>query len=169
MGKTLSLLLITALVLGLGLSHSVASQTTHEHPLAEKHLENLNLVLNLYRAGKTSLLATTRDPKSYLEASLTGEIASWVETYRSIIYGYDGAKIPAFLADHFDRIFEMIFSYLDIKRRPHKLVIWVVDLQTLTGMFPLESETLSGEPPPLEVGFYTSPFDFLFFTPPIHK
>lgn len=162
--RILAFLLMFTFGFGIGVSLGVANENTLESPLAEKHLENLNLLVNLSRAGISTFKAATVDPRNYQEAAMTGKITATVETDHAIIYDYNGPGIPDFLKDNFDRIFEMTTGYLNLKVKKDKVVVWVMDFETLQ-QIPAGPESCFMVCPTTLGALYAPIFNYLFFTP----
>lgn len=126
-------ILISALVLGLTMTtlHGLASGKKVQSSLSQQHLDNFNLLISLSRAGISTSEATSVDLQDYQEKTLTGRITSEVEIRHAIIYGYGGQEIPDFLIDEFDRISKMVLDYIGVEYGVEKIVIWVMDFESL--------------------------------------
>lgn len=163
MRRIVTLLLIVALF-GFGTLIGLARESTVEPSSTKKHLDNLNLLVNLSQAGISTSKAATVDPREYQEAIMTGEITDGIETGYAIILAYNGAVIPDFLIDSFNRIFEMITSYLNLKDKNEKVVVWVMDFETLQ-QIPFGPESCFGLCPATLGALYAPIFNYLLLTP----
>jgi len=164
MRRILLLLLIATLGFRTLISYGFASENILEPPLTKKHLDNLNLLVNLSHAGISSTKAATADPRDYQETTMTGKITDVVETAHALIFAYDGVEIPDFLFDNFDRIFTMTMSYLGLKDTNDKLVVWVMQFETLQ-QIPFGPETCFAGCPSTFGALYAPVFDYFLFTP----
>jgi len=92
------------------------------------------------------------------------EIAARVETEHSVIYAYKEVEIPEFLTANFDRGFEMVASYLNLEAKDEKMVVWVMDFDTLQEMYPGQKAYPGGSPDTV-AALYAPSFNYFFFTP----
>jgi len=159
------LLLRVALGFAVIMFFGLASASAVDPSLAEKHLSSLNLIASLDRAGINDLKIAVRDPEFYQKDVLAGKITSSVETNDAFIYGYNGTEIPNFLIDNFNRIFGMVNAYFNIKERHERIVIWVMDIETLWHTIPSTSQIFPEEDSTSDVSLYAPFFNFFFFTP----
>ncbi|TET47980.1 hypothetical protein E3J59_01290 [Candidatus Aerophobetes bacterium] len=164
MRRILVLLSIATLGFATIISYSLASQNTLQPSLIKKHLDNLNLLVNLSHAGISTPKTATIDPKDYQQKTMTGKIIDVVETDHALIFLYDAIEIPDFLSDNFDRIFTMTMSYLNLKDTNDKLVLWVMQFETLQ-QIPFGPETCFAGCPSTFGALYAPLFDYLLFTP----
>ena len=155
--------IVVSLVLGLPEYYLLGSEESIESSLDKKHLDNLNLLVNLSRAGKSTLKAAAADPKYYQEKALTGRITARAETYHAIIYAYESV-IPDFLINNFDRIYRMIVSYFNLKDINDKIVIWVMDFETLRRI-PFGPESCFKGCPRTLAALYVPIFNYVLLTP----
>ena len=156
--------IVVSLGFGIAISYGLASQNTGEFSLNKKHLDNLNLLVNLSRAGISTSKAATVDPKDYQQATMTGNITVTVETRHAIIYAYNGTEIPDFLINNFDRIFRMIVNYLNLKDRNDKIIVWVMNFETLQRI-PSGPQSCFSVCPTTLGALYAPIFNYLLFTP----
>lgn len=91
-----------------------------------------------------------------------GTITSRGETIHAVIHGYNGAKIPSYLVANFDRIFRMVANYFDLEVGKKKVVVWVMDYQTLQKMNPRSHQTKVA-------ALYAPGFHYFFFCPEFMK
>ena len=92
------------------------------------------------------------------------EITARVETEHSVIYAYKEVEIPDFLSSDFDRVFEMVASYFNLEAKNEKMVVWVVDFDTLQEMYPGQKGYPGGSPNTV-AALYAPSFNYFFFTP----
>ncbi|MFQ5835031.1 MAG: hypothetical protein ACE5HR_03825 [bacterium] len=92
------------------------------------------------------------------------EITARVETEHSVIYAYKEVEIPEFLTANFDRVFEMVASYLDLEVENEKMVVWVMDFDTLQEIYPGQKNYPGGSPN-TAAALYAPFFNYFFFTP----
>lgn len=163
-------ILISALVLGLIMTtlHGLASDEKVGSSLSQQHLNNFNLLLNLSQAGISTSEAASVDLQDYQEKTLTGGITSEVETDFAIIYGYGGQEIPDFLINDFDRIYMMTVDYFGIKYGDEKVVVWVMDFETLQ-QIPWGPKTCFRGCPTTLAALYAPFFNYFFFVPQYMK
>lgn len=154
---------IIVFVLGIELSCGLASENKTESSLAKEHLENLNLLINLSRTGKSTLQAAEGNLENYQERAITEEITDKTGVYHAFIYGLDTA-IPDFLTNNCDRIFRMIATYLDLKNINDKIVVWVMDSKTLQEI-PFGPESCFKGCPRTLSALYAPAFNYVLFTP----
>ncbi len=164
MRKISAFLLIAILGLATSISCSFASEEIVESSLAKRHLDNLRSMLKSGGGG----IGT----KDYHEKLWIGKITGDIETSHALIYAYDGAEVPDFLADNVDRIFQTIVDYLNLEDKDDKIVVWVMDFDTIVHI-PHELYSI-----PHEMGqegsfyshstfsaLYAPLFNYLFFSP----
>lgn len=87
-----------------------------------------------------------------------------VETEHAVVNAYNEVEIPDFLNSDFDRVFEMVASYLNINAENEKMVVWVVDFDTLQEMYPGQKGYPGGSPNTV-AALYAPHFNYFFFTP----
>ena len=92
------------------------------------------------------------------------EITARVETEHSVIYAYKEVEILDFLSSDFDRVFEMVAGYFNVEAKDEKVVVWVVDFDTLQEMYPGQ-KGYPGESPHTVAALYAPSFNYFFFTP----
>ncbi len=92
------------------------------------------------------------------------EITARVETEHAIIYAYNEVEIPESLTSSFDRVFEMVTSYLNVAAKDEKVAVWVVDFETLQEMYPGQ-KGYPGRSPNTVAALYAPHFNYFFFTP----
>jgi len=92
------------------------------------------------------------------------EITARVETEHSVIYAYKEVEIPEFLTANFDRVFEMVASYLNLEAKDEKVAVWVMDFDTLQEMYPGQKAYPGGSPDTV-AALYAPSFNYFFFTP----
>jgi len=159
--RTISpILLVAALILGVGTTFSYGfDKDIYEDSAAIKDLENLGLLMNLVQAGEATFKAS-----SVVSQDSQKEITDRVETEHAIIYAYKNVEIPEFLTANFDRIFGMVANYLNIKAKDEKMVVWVVDFDTLQESYPGQKGYPGGSPNKV-AALYAPHFNYFFFTP----
>jgi len=165
--KRISLILLAAAIIAaVGISSSYASdQDVYQDSAAIEDLKNLNLLMALAQAGKATLKASSVDSEDDSQKATTGNsITARVETKHAIIYAYNSVEIPEFLTSDFDRIFGMVANYLSIEAKDEKLVIWVVDFDTLQESYPGQKGYPGGSPNTV-AALYAPHFNYFFFTP----
>lgn len=161
--------IIVCLVLGFPEYYGLASEESLDSSSAEWHLDNLNLLVydllvDLSPTKEEMLRGATVDPDSSEDVATTGKISGSAETYHATIYSYEGEGIPSSLVDSFDRIFRMVAEYLNLGQISDRVVVWVMDLETLRKIPSGPQSAASGTPRNL-VALYVSIFDYLLFTP----
>ncbi len=124
-------------------------------------LESLNWLEYLAASDQFSCGTETASLPS--ENSSKETITSRIETVHALIYGYKGEKIPSYLAVNFDRIFEMVASYFNLKVKDEKVRVWVVDFDTLQEIYPGQKNYPGGSPNTV-AALYAPHFDYFFFT-----
>lgn len=164
MRRILLFLLVATLGFGTVIPCGLANENILDPSSTRKHLDNLNLLVNLSHAGISSTKEATVDPGDYQQKTMTGKITDVVETAHALIFAYDGVEIPDFLLDNFDRIFAMTMSYLDLKDTNDKLVVWVMQFETLQ-QIPFGPETCFAGCPSTFGALYAPIFDYFLFTP----
>ena len=87
-----------------------------------------------------------------------------VETEHAIIHAYKEVEIPDFLSSDFDRVFEMAADYFKLEVKDEKVVVWVVDFDTLQEMYPGQKGYPGGSPS-TAAALYAPSFNYFFFTP----
>jgi len=92
------------------------------------------------------------------------EITARVETEHSVIYAYKDVEILDFLSSDFDRVFEMVAGYFNVEAKDEKVVVWVVDFDTLQEMYPGQKGYPGGTPNTV-AALYAPSFNYFFFTP----
>jgi len=159
--KRISLILLAAaIILAVGISSSYASdQDVHQDSAVIKDLRNLSFLMSLARAGKATFKAS-----SVVSEDSQKEITARVETKHAIIYAYNNVEIPQFLTSDFDRIFGMVANYLSIEAKDEKMVLWVVDFDTLQESYPGQKGYPGGSPSTV-AALYAPHFNYFFFTP----
>ena len=159
--KRISLILLAAAIIAaVGISSSYASdQDVYQESAVIKDLKNLSFLMSLARAGKATSKAS-----SVVSEDSQKEITARVETKHAIIYAYNSVEIPEFLTSDFDRIFGMVANYLSIEAKDEKLVIWVVDFDTLQESYPGQKGYPGGSPNTV-AALYAPHFNYFFFTP----
>lgn len=160
--KRISLVLLAAaLIIGAGINSSYGfDKDIHEDSAAIKDLKNLDLLMSLVQAGEAAFKAS-----SVVSQESQKEITARVETEHAIIYAYKNVEIPEFLTSNFDRIFAMVANYLNIKAKDEKMVVWVVDFDTLQESYPGQKGYPGGSPNTV-AALYAPHFNYFFFTPP---
>ncbi|NQS90085.1 hypothetical protein HQ584_09875 [Patescibacteria group bacterium] len=158
--RTISLFfLVAVLILGVGTTFSYGfDKDIYEDSAAIKDLENLGLLMNLVQAGEATFKTST-----VVFQDSQKEITDRVETEHAIIYAYKNIEIPEFLTSNFDRIFGMVANYLNIKAKDEKLVVWVVDFDTLQESYPGQKGYPGGSPNTV-AALYAPHFNYFFFT-----
>lgn len=159
--RTISpILLVAALILGVGTTFSYGfDKDIYEDSAAIKDLENLGLLMSLVQAGEATFRAS-----SVVSQDSQKEITDRVETEHAIIYAYKNVEIPEFLTANFDRIFGMVANYLNIKAKDEKMVLWVVDFDTLQESYSGQKGYPGGSPNTV-AALYAPHFNYFFFTP----
>jgi len=92
------------------------------------------------------------------ENSPEGAITSKIEVTYAVIHGYNGEKIPSYLVANFDRIFRIVANYFNLEIPKRKVVVWVMDYQTLQKMNPRFHQTRVA-------ALYAPGFHYFFFSP----
>lgn len=92
------------------------------------------------------------------------EVTARVETKHAIIYAYKEVEIPESLTANFDRVFEMVAGYLDLEVENEKMVVWVMDFETLQEIYPGQKNYPGGSPNTV-AALYAPSFNYFFFTP----
>ncbi len=160
MKRTSLILLAAAIMVAVGISSSYASeQDIHQDSAAIKDLKNLSFLMSLARARKGTLKAS-----SVVSQDSQKEITARVETEHAIIYAYNNVEIPKFLTSDFDRIYGMVANYLNIEVKNEKMVVWVVDFDTLQESYPGQKGYPGGSPNTV-AALYAPSFNYFFFTP----
>jgi len=103
-------------------------------------------------------------PGAPSENSAKGTITSTIETTYAVIYSYEGAKIPSYLIANFDRIFRIIANYFNLEMEEKKVVVWVMDYDTLQEIYPGQKSYPGGSPNTV-AALYAPSFNYFFFTP----
>jgi len=100
-----------------------------------------------------------------VSSSYAGEELSTarVETEHAVINAYDEVEIPESLTSSFDRVFEMVASYFNVAA-DEKVVVQVVDFETLQEMYPGQKGYPGGSPNTV-AALYAPHFNYFFFTP----
>ena len=163
MRKVLFVLLIASLGLGIVIPGATADESILDPSSAKKYLENLNLLVNLSRAGIDTTHAATVDPRDYQEETMTGDITDALETDHAVILAYDNTEIPDFLAYNFDRIFTMVETYLNLKEVDVRPVIWVMGFDALQQV-PYGAGTCF-DGCAMAAALYAPVFEYILFTP----
>ncbi len=160
MKRTSLILLAAAIIVAVGISSSYASdQDVHQDSAAIEDLKNLSFLMSLARAGKATFKTS-----SVVSEESQMEITARVETEHAIIYAYKNIEIPEFLTSDFDRIFAMVANYLSIEAKDEKMVVWVLDFDTLQENYPGQKGYPGGSPNTV-AALYTPHFNYFFFTP----
>jgi len=102
-------------------------------------------------------------PGAPSENSAKGTITSTIETTYAVIYSYEGAKIPSYLIANFDRIFRIIANYFNLEMEEKKVVVWVMDYDTLQKSYPGQKNYPGGSPNTV-AALYAPHFNYFFFT-----
>jgi len=92
------------------------------------------------------------------------EITARAETEYAVIYAHKDVEIPEFLTANFDRVFEMVAGYLDLEVENEKMVVWVMDFDTLQEIYPGQKGYPGGSPN-TAAALYAPSFNYFFFTP----
>lgn len=163
MGRILFILLIATLGFGTVIPCASANENILDPLSTKKHLDNLNLLVNLSHAGIDTTQAATVDPRDYQEKLTTGGITDVVQRAHAAILAYDDAEIPDFLSDNFDRIFTMIVTYLNLKEVDVRPVVWVMPFEALQQV-PSGPKTCF-DVCSLSAALYAPIFNYLLFTP----
>lgn len=124
-------------------------------------LETLNWLE--YLAASDQFSCGTETAKLPPENSSKETITSRIETVHALVYGYKGERILSYLVVNFDRIFEMVASYFNLKVKNEKVRIWVVDFDTLQEIYPGQKNYPGGSPNTV-AALYAPHFDYFFFT-----
>ncbi len=164
MRRILFILLIATLGFGSVIPCASANENILDPSLINKHLDNLNLLVNLSHAEIDTTQAATVDPRDYQEKPMTGEITDVAQRAHAVILAYDDAEIPDFLSDNFDRIFTMIVTYLNLQEVDTRPVVWVMQFDTLQ-QIPYGPETCFGGCPSTVGALYAPLFNYLLFSP----
>jgi len=164
MRRVLFLLLIATFGFGTVIPYGLANENILDTSSTRKHLDNLNLLVNLSHAGIDTTQAATIDPKDYQQKTMTGRITDAIETSHALILAYNGVEIPDFLSHNFDRIFTIIVTYLNLKEVDARPVVWVMQFDTLQ-QIPYGPETCFGGCPSTVGALYAPIFNYLLFTP----
>lgn len=165
--KRISLVLLVAvLIIGAGINSSYAfDKDIHEDSAAIEDLKNLDLLMSLAQAGKATFKASSVISEDDSQKEIIGNrITARVETEHAIIYAYKNVEIPEFLTSDFDRVFGMVANYLNIKAKDEKMVVWVVDFDTLQENYPGQKGYPGGSPNTV-AALYAPHFNYFFFTP----
>ena len=164
--KRISLiLLVTALIIGAGINSSYAfDQDVHEDSAAIEDLKNLDLLMDLVQAGEATFKASSVVSEESQKEIIGNRITARVETEHAIIYAYENVEIPEFLTSDFDRVCEMVASYLNIEIKNEKMVVWTMDFDTLQEMYPGQDNYPGGSPDTV-AALYNPLFNYFFFTP----
>ena len=105
------------------------------------------------------------DKKSVFPSPKTDSaaITSKMEITYAVIYGYQGAEIPSYLTANFDRIFKMVANYLNLETKKNKVVVWIMDFDTLQETYPAQKNYPGGSPNTV-AALYAPHFNYFFFT-----
>lgn len=163
--KRISLILLTvAIIIGAGINSSYAfDQDVQEDSAIIKDLENLDLLMSLVQAGEATFKASSVVSEESQKEIIGNRITARVETEHAIIYAYKNVEIPEFLTSDFDRVFEMVASYLNIEVKNEKMVVWAMDFDTLQEMYPGQDNYPGGSPDTV-AALYNPLFNYFFFT-----
>jgi len=93
----------------------------------------------------------------------SGNSTARLETEHAVVHAYKGVEIPDFLASDFDRVFEMVAGYFNLEAEDEKVVVWVVDFDTLQKMYPGQ-KAYPGGSPSTAAALYAPHFNYFFFT-----
>jgi len=165
--KRLSLILLVAvLIVGAGINSSYAfDQDVQGNSAAIEDLKNFNLLMDLAQIGKATFKASSAISEDNSQKAITGNsITARIETEHAIIYAYENVEIPEFLTSDFDRVFEMVASYLNVEVKNEKMVVWAMDFNTLQEMYPRQDNYPGGSPDTV-AALYNPLFNYFFFTP----
>jgi len=169
--KVIFILVMLALVLlGAGIAWGVTAQGADKTGDTDIFLNTESTLTSLKNLGwlryLTSSKVDTLDGKSVFPSPKTDStaITSKIETAYAVIYGYQGAEIPSYLTDNFDRIFKMVTNYLNLETKKNKVVVWIMDFNTLQEGYPGQKNYPGGSPD-IVAAFYAPSLNYFFFTP----
>lgn len=165
--KRISLVLLAAaIIIVAGINSCYAfDKDIYEDSAAIEDLKNLNLLMDLAQIGKATFKASSVVSEDDSQKEIIGSrITARVETEHAIIYAYKNVEIPEFLISDFDRVFGMVANYLNIKAKDEKMVVWVVDFDTLQENYPGQKGYPGGSPNTV-AALYAPHFNYFFFTP----
>lgn len=169
--KMLSLAVLIA-VLSPGMGNSLAWSLDHANIRKAHTFRDSQSALTALRNLKWLRYLTAEDdsssggevPGAPSENSAKGTITSTIETTYAVIYSYEGAKIPSYLIANFDRIFRIIANYFNLEMEEKKVVVWVMDYDTLQKSYPGQKNYPGGSPDTV-AALYAPSFNYFFFTP----
>lgn len=169
--KIIFVLVMLALVLlGAGIAWGSTRQEADKTADTDIFLNAESSLTSLKNLGWLRYLARGKmdnpDKKSAFPSSETDSaaITSRVEITYAVIYGYQGAEIPSYLTGNFDKIFKMVANYLNLETKKNKVVIWIMDFDTLQEGYPGQKNYPGGSPNTI-AALYAPSFNYFFFTP----
>ena len=164
--KRISLVLLAAaIIIVAGINSSYAfDKDIHEDSAAIEDLKDLDLLISLVQAGEATFKASSVVSEESQKETIGNRITARIETEHAIIYAYKNVEIPEFLTSDFDRIFDMVASYLNIEVKNEKMVVWAMDFDTLQEMYPGQNNYPGGSPDTV-AALYNPLFNYFFFTP----
>lgn len=157
-------------LLGVGITWGVTGQGADKAADTDVFLNTESTLTSLKNLGWLRYLARGKrdnpDRKSILPSPKTDSsaITSKIDTAYAVIYGYQGAEIPSYLTANFDRIFKMVANYLNLERKKNKVVVWIMDFDTLQEGYPGQKNYPGGSPNTI-AALYAPSFNYFFFTP----
>jgi len=162
------LVVLALILLGSGVAWAATGKATVKPDNTDASLNpesTLTFLRNLrwlryLASGEKSTLNTKLGPSSEKNPSA---ITSKTETEYAVIYGCDDTTIPSYLLTNFDRIFRMVANYFNLpETEKEKVVVWVMDYQTLQEMNHNTGETKVA-------ALYAPGFHYFFFCPEYMK
>ena len=164
------LVMLALVLLGAGIVWGVTAQGADKTGDTDIFLNTESSLTSLKNLGwlryLTNSKVDTPDRKSVFPSSKTDStaITSKIETTYAVIYGYQGAEIPSYLTANFDRIFKMVANYLNLETKKNKVVLWIMDFDTLQESYPGQKNYPGGSPD-IIAALYAPSFNYFFFTP----
>jgi len=164
------LVMLVLVLLGAGIAWGVSAQGADKTGDTDIFLNTESTLTSLKNLGWLRYLTSSKvdnpDRKSAFPSPKTDStaITSKIEITYAVIYGYQGAEIPSHLTANFDRIFKMVANYLNLETKKNKVVIWIMDFNTLQEIYPGQKGYPGGSPDTV-AALYAPSLNYFFFTP----
>ena len=112
------------------------------------------------QTAETSAVLSPPQSEDVFSNALENIPSKEVETKYACLYASKGVEIPASLISNFDRIFAEVANFFRVEVDSYKVLVCVVDYETLQQMYNSNRET-----PIVVAAFYDPHLDSIFFTP----
>lgn len=163
------LVMLALFLLGAGIAWGVTGQGADKTGDIDIFLNTESTLTSLKNLSWLRYLTSSKVDTPYRKSVFSSSkidsaaITSKIETAYAVIYGYQGAEIPSHLTANFDRIFKMLANYLNLETKKNKVVIWIMDFNTLQQSYPGQKGYPGGSPNTV-AALYAPHFNYFFFT-----